>query len=1021
MLIKIYRERMMDVLLDTEELRLVQSKNRENQLGFAVMLKFFQKEGRYPMVDDLLSPDMVNCLVEQLGLGGGSGLKKFFKKKNQNSKRFRKDIRKLFGYSQASIEDGEKLVCWLIEKILPESPTLQQGIEHAHLYLRDNKLEPFSSRELQRYVHSAMERFEKQHFSDIVSKLPPSTIDLIDSLLNDDVDDTDDFDEIDGGVSAKQLKSLDVKFRHLKKGVSGNKLKHVAFEIAKLEYIRQFKLPPEIFDAASRKLVKKYDERIMGSSPSNILELIPESRYACMASFCYFRSQILTDNLADFFLIQINKLRVYAESYVNKNIVNEVKHVNGKFDILYKLAETACECPEGIIKNEIYEKVSRETLRDVVNDLKHKGGKWYQTQVNTKIHSLYSHAHRKVLLELLKSFTFQSSTPQGEQLVKAINFVIKNIDAPGTHYSETESVPITDVIATQWKTMVMEPYAVSPEHSAENNSALGYRVNKFNYEVAVLGALHSQLMYKSVWIEGAYRYRDPTADLPGDWEINREYYYKLMGLPLDPEEFVQGLKGELHLNLQLLNDNIASNKKVKIIDTKKGGRFKITPYDAQDEPANIKELQREINKRWATLNLIDILKETDLRIGFTKQFHSNASREILDKDQLHKRLLLSLFGIGSNTGLKRISSANDDVNYNDLTYVKRRFINESNVRMAIVDIINGIISIRDPKIWGEATVGCACDSTLIRCYDQNLMTQFLPRKKEAGVMIYYHVDGNSAVIYSQLKTCLSSEVGAMINGVLKHDSQMNMDKTYVDTHGQSVVGFGISYGLKFDLLPRIKGINKCKLYYPSSKDQDSYPNLSNVMKSHINFNHIKKYYDDYVKHLVAIKIGLVEPDILIKKFSNDNYTHPAYKTFTEIGNANKTIFLCRYLVSEELRIEINSALNIVERLNGIMGFIFYGKLGEISTNRKEEQILAMVCLHLLQVSMVYINTLIIQEVLSDPKWIDKLTPEDLRALSPLIHSHINPYGLFPLDITKRIIIEPKKQQESHDRTYARAA
>jgi len=97
--------------------------------------------------------------------------------------------------------------------------------------------------------------------------------------------------------------------------------------------------------------------------------------------------------------------------------------------------------------------------------------------------------------------------------------------------------------------------------------------------------------------------------------------------------------------------------------------------------------------------------------------------------------------------------------------------------MAIVDIINGIISIRDPKIWGEITVGCACDSTLIRCYDQNLMTQFLPRKKEAGVMIYYHVDGNSAVIYSQLKTCLSSEVGAMINGVLKHDSQMNMDET----------------------------------------------------------------------------------------------------------------------------------------------------------------------------------------------------------------------------------------------------
>jgi hypothetical protein len=73
------------------------------------------------------------------------------------------------------------------------------------------------------------------------------------------------------------------------------------------------------------------------------------------------------------------------------------------------------------------------------------------------------------------------------------------------------------------------------------------------------------------------------------------------------------------------------------------------------------------------------------------------------------------------------------------------------------------------------------------------------------------------------------------------------------------------------------------------------------------------------------------------------------------------------------------------------------------------------CLHLLQVCMVYINTLIIQELLSDPAWANKLTPEDKRALTPLIHAHINPYGLFPLDLYKRLIIEIEKEQQ-HDRT-----
>jgi len=52
--------------------------------------------------------------------------------------------------------------------------------------------------------------------------------------------------------------------------------------------------------------------------------------------------------------------------------------------------------------------------------------------------------------------------------------------------------------------------------------------------------------------------------------------------------------------------------------------------------------------------------------------------------------------------------------------------------------------------------------------------------------------------------------------------------------------------------------------------------------------------------------------------------------------------------------------------------------------------------------MVYINTLIIQEILSEPKWKNVLTEEDLRALTPLIYEHINPYGLFPLDLVQRL-------------------
>jgi len=276
------------------------------------------------------------------------------------------------------------------------------------------------------------------------------------------------------------------------------------------------------------------------------------------------------------------------------------------------------------------------------------------------------------------------------------------------------------------------------------------------------------------------------------------------------------------------------------------------------------------------------------------------------------------------------------------------------------------------------------------------------RYKGRGVMVYWHVDQNSLCIYSQLKTCSSSEVGAVIKGLLHHGTRMEMKNATMDTHGQSLIGFGTSEFLGFDLLPRLKNIDIQKLYYPFAKDKKRYGNLEKILKGTIDWKLMAENYDETIKHMVALKLGLIEPEMFVKRFSHDNYQHPVYQTLLEFGKVAKTIFLCRYLSDEGLRIEIHASQNIVERLNSIMSFIFYGKVGEISSNDKEDQELSIVCLHLLQACMGYVNTLLIQEILAQPSWRDVLTPEDKRALNVLFHSHINPYGLFPLDLRKRL-------------------
>ncbi len=81
------------------------------------------------------------------------------------------------------------------------------------------------------------------------------------------------------------------------------------------------------------------------------------------------------------------------------------------------------------------------------------------------------------------------------------------------------------------------------------------------------------------------------------------------------------------------------------------------------------------------------------------------------------------------------------------------------------------------------------DSKHFGAWEQNLITQYHLRYGGRGVMIYWHVEKNSTCIYSQLKTCSSSEVSAMINGVLKHCTNRSVKKNYVDSHGQSEVAF----------------------------------------------------------------------------------------------------------------------------------------------------------------------------------------------------------------------------------------
>jgi len=968
-----------------DEMLQVGNKSWDTRLGFAVLFKFFQYEARFPSYKSEVPAAIVQHISKQVGVPAEE-----FAQYDWSGRAItyhRMQIREYFGFRENAIPDAEEMIDWLCGGILWRDHDFGHLVRIVYQRFREQKIEPPTSERLSRLIRSAIRKFEEQFFKASLEKLPAAALAKIDLLLNNAASLDDEQEE--GGAAEDETT---VTFQGLKSDPGEPGVESALREVRKLRAIREMGLPDNLFFDVPQKVLYKYRQRAATEDPRELRRHPAPIRYTLLAAFCCLRSMEITDGLLELLIQIIHRIGVRAERKVSKEILSDLRKVNNKNGILFDIAETAVNNPDGIVRDVIYPVAGEQTLRDLVKEFNYTGPA-YRKKIHTIVRASYGSHYRRMIPEILGILEFRSNNETHRPVIRALDIVKKYAGTEQRYLPLSEDIPVDGVISAATKEIIVEKDEKGQE-----------RVSRMSYEISVLQALRERLRCKEIWVAGADRYRNPDDDLPKDFEGMREENYKALNQPMDAEAFISLLMQAMKDGLDKLDAGLPKNPKVEITD-KGNGWICLSPLDAQAEPANLARLKTEIVRRWPMTSLLDFLKEADLRVGFTDKFQTVAAREAIGRDALQKRLILCLYALGTNAGLKRISAGEHGEGYKDLLYVRRKFIHKDNLKSAVSDVANAIFRIRAQEIWGDATTSCASDSKKFGAWEQNLMTEWHNRYHGRGVMIYWHVEKNSTCIYSQLKTCSSSEVAAMVEGLLRHCTEMAVEKNYVDSHGQSEVAFAFCYLLGFQLMPRLKAIHSQKLYRPEPGMADAYPNLKPALTRPINWELIRQQYDQMIKYATALRLGTAETEAILKRFTRNNLQHPTYKALAELGKAVKTIFLCDYLHDEELRREINEGLNVVENWNSANSFIFYGKGGEIATNRLDDQELAVLSLHLLQNCLVYINTIMLQNVLSDHKWYDAMAKEDFRALTPLIYTHVNPYGTFKLDMSERLPLE----------------
>ena len=342
-----------------------------------------------------------------------------------------------------------------------------------------------------------------------------------------------------------------------------------------------------------------------------------------------------------------------------------------------------------------------------------------------------------------------------------------------------------------------------------------------------------------------------------------------------------------------------------------------------------------------------------------------------------------------------MADAAPGISYRQMAHAAQWRMDEDALHRAQTSLVNFQHRLPLASAWGDGTTSSS-DGMRMTVGVSSLHADANPHYGFGkGATIYRFTSDQGTSFYVQVINTNSRDAIHVIDGLLHHETDLQIEEHYTDTAGYTDQVFGLTHLLGFRFAPRLRDMEDTR-FYTFGKSND-FPKISALLRGQVNVKVIRENYDEVLRVAHSIRKGIVPGTLIMGKLGSYARQNSLAKALNEMGRIEKTIFLVDILSDKMARRRIQKGLNKGENMNDLARAICFGKRGEFRERALQDQLQRASALNILINAISVWNTVYLTEAVKFLKANGGVDESLLQHIFPLGFEHINFLGEYKFD------------------------